>query len=140
MLRELGAEESTIAHLIQACSQISFGKNKDGVGTRSKEVKIVQDADRLDAIGAIGIARTFAYGGKKGQPIYHPEIKPQNLESFEAYKNTKTTTINHFYEKLLLLKDGMNTEEGQRIARQRHLFLQNYLDQFLLEWNSVDCV
>ena len=78
------------------------------------------------------------YGGHKGQAIYHPDIKAQIHSSFEAYKNAKTTTVNHFYEKLLLLKDGMNTNEGMRIAEKRHSFLENYLEQFLKEWDSVD--
>jgi len=135
LLRELGAEKELITSLLKACSRISFGKNKDDDIEKSLEVKIVQDADRLDAIGAIGIARTFAYGGKKGQPIYHPDIQPKIHDSFEAYKNAKTTTVNHFYEKLLLLRDNMNTKEGRRIAEERHSYLMDYLNRFLCEWN-----
>ncbi len=138
LLRKLGVEESYITYLIDACSQISFKGNAVNTKASFLEAMVVQDADRLDAIGAIGIARTFAYGGKKGQAIYHPDIPVQEYHSFEAYKNAKTTTVNHFYEKLLLLKDLMNTKEGKRIAEHRHSFLKNYLYQFLKEWDSVD--
>jgi len=138
LLRKLGVEESYITYLTNACSQISFKGNAVNTKPQLLESMVVQDADRLDAIGAIGIARTFAYGGKKGQSIYHPNIPVQEHHSFEEYKNAKTTTVNHFYEKLLLLKDLMNTSEGKRIAQRRHTFLKNYLDQFLKEWDSVD--
>ncbi|NND77097.1 MAG: HD domain-containing protein [Flavobacteriales bacterium] len=138
LLTELGMEEDETLRFAAACHQISFKGNNVNTIPKTLEAKVVQDADRLDAIGAIGVARTFAYGGKKGQSIYHPDIKPKEHHTFEEYKKGKTTTVNHFYEKLLLLKDLMNTEEGKRIAEERHAFLQTYLDKFLREWNSVD--
>ncbi len=101
----------------------------------SLEAQIVQDADRLDALGAIGIARTFAYGGHVGNPIYNPENTPKLHNSFEEYKNAKSTTINHFYEKLLLLEEKMHTTTAKEVANQRTLFMKDFLDQFYSEWN-----
>ena len=100
----------------------------------SIESAVVQDADRLDAIGAIGIARTFAYGGSIGQPIYDPELVPEAHDSFEAYAKARTSTINHFYEKLLLIKDRINTDSGKKIADERHKVMEEFLDQFHKEW------
>ena len=115
---------------------ISFKGGKNEHKDRSIEFKVVQDADRLDAIGAIGIARTFNYGGFKNRPLYNPEI-PANLNlSKEEYKNNPGPTINHFYEKLLLLKDLMNTATGRRIAQERHEFMETFLSQFFQEWNG----
>ena len=96
----------------------------------------MQDADRLDALGAIGIARCFAYGGRTGQKIYDPELKPIKHDSFEEYKESKTTSLNHFYEKLLLLKDRMNTDKGKKIAEERHEFMKDFLDRFYEETES----
>jgi len=102
------------------------------------ELSIVQDADRLDAIGAIGIARTFNYGGFKGREIYNPEVKPNLNMSKEEYKNTIAPSINHFYEKLLLLKNKMNTSAGKKLAEQRHQFMEGYLQQFFMECGDMN--
>ena len=102
----------------------------------SVEAAVVQDADRLDAIGAIGIARTFAYGGHKGRLIYDPAVSPVLHADFQSYQKNTAPTINHFYEKLLLLKDRMNTPTAQTIAIQRHQFMEDYLNQFFEEWEA----
>ena len=129
-------ERRVIDPVIEIIASISY--KGAGVPTPMKtlEGKVVQDADRLDAIGALGIARTFAYGGHKNRLIYHPEEKPVLHQSFEDYKKNQGHTINHFYEKLLLLKDRMNTASGKRLAEARHQFMQAYLDQFYKEWDG----
>jgi uncharacterized protein len=113
-----------------------------GAGVENKmdslEGFIVQDADRLDAIGAIGIARAFAYGGYKNRPLYDPDSPPQMHQTFEQYKKSNSSTINHFYEKLLLLKDMMNTNTAKRIAERRHEVMVQYLSQFMDEWEGKD--
>ena len=130
-------ERRVIDPVIEIIASISY--KGAGVPTPMKtlEGKVVQDADRLDAIGALGIARTFAYGGHKNRLIYHPEEKPVLHQSFEDYKKNQGHTINHFYEKLLLLKDRMNTASGKRLAEARHQFMQAYLDQFYREWDGT---
>lgn len=115
---------------------MSFKNSFDNLSYTSKELNIVQDADRLDAIGAIGIARAFTYGGYKNRVLYDPEIKPELNHSKESYKNTTAPTINHFYEKLLLLKDMMKTDSGKAIAQKRHDFMESYLTQFYHEWEG----
>lgn len=123
-------------HVIQIIKNISFkGGNVKG-SFHSQELDIVQDADRLDALGAIGIARAFNYGGFKNRKLYNPAIAPNTNLTKEEYKNSTAPTINHFYEKLLLLKDKMNTETGKRLAQKRHDFMMQFLDQFYAEWNG----
>ncbi|RED46502.1 uncharacterized protein DFQ10_101273 [Winogradskyella eximia] len=126
-----------IEHVTQIIDNMSFKNSFDlNPSFTSKEMEVVQDADRLDAIGAVGIARCFNYGGFKNRPLYNPEIKP-NLKMTKAeYKNSEAPTINHFYEKLLLLKDQMNTKTGKRIALERHKYMQGFLKQFFAEWNG----
>jgi uncharacterized protein len=129
-------DETTIIHVLNIIENISFkGGNFDKKFT-SKELEIVQDADRLDAIGAIGIARTFNYGGFKNRPLYIPEIAPNLHMTKEEYKTSEAPTLNHFYEKLLLLKDKMNTETGKQIAKERHRFMELFLSQFYAEWDG----
>ena len=129
-------EEATIQHVIKIIENISFKGGNTKKEFSSIELDIVQDADRLDAIGAIGIARAFNYGGFKNRPLYNPNIAPKLHMSKEEYKNSKAPTLNHFYEKLLLLKDKMNTETGKQIAKERHLFMMNFLSQFYAEWDG----
>lgn len=124
-------KESAKKHILLIMQEVSFSKGKV---PSTLEGRVVQDADRLDAIGAIGIARTFAFGGFKKREIYNPEIPPVKYASLEDYKKNTNPTLNHFYEKLLLLKDMMNTEEARKIAEQRHEFMQVYLEQFYAEW------
>jgi uncharacterized protein len=132
-LRSIGVDETVVQHVEQVIRHMSFKAGFDGAGFYSIEMGIVQDADRLDAIGAIGIARAFTYGGFKGREIYNPEIPPNLNMTKEEYKNTAAPSINHFYEKLLLLKDKMNTTTGKQLAQQRHNFMLTYLEQFYLE-------
>ena len=135
-LRSIGVSEDTILHVQQIIRNMSFKASLGEVCFHSKELAIVQDADRLDAIGAIGIARAFSYGGFKQREFYNPAVPPNLNMSKDEYKNSTAPTINHFYEKLLLLKDKMNTAAGRRIAEQRHQFMELYLDQFYSEWNG----
>lgn len=132
-LRSINIDEAIILHVQQIIRHMSFKSSFDKPAFTSKELEIVQDADRLDAIGAIGIARAFNYGGFKGRELYNPKIKPDLNMSKEAYKNSTAPTINHFYEKLLLLKDKMNTPTGKQLAEQRHRFMEDYLKQFYME-------
>ena len=135
-LESKNVPENKIVPVINIIENISFKGGHEAKKFSSLELDIVQDADRLDAIGGIGIARTFNYGGFKNRAIYHPEIKPNLHMSKEEYKNSEAPTINHFYEKLLLLKDKMNTKTGKEIAAQRHEFMELFLNQFYDEWNG----
>ena len=136
LLRKLGADEGTINKIKEIVDDVSF----KGAGVenkiRTKEGMIVQDADRLDVIGAIGIARVFAYGGSTCREIYNPDIKPKLHKTFEDYKKNKSSSINHFYEKVLLLKDRLNTKTARKMAAKRHKFLEKYLEQFFEEWEG----
>lgn len=131
-------DSSVIEHVIQIINNISFkmSLDKNTVKFNSIELEVVQDADRLDAIGAIGIARCFNYGGFKNRQLYNPEIKPNLNLSKAEYKKSDAPTINHFYEKLLLLKDKMNTKTGLQIATKRHVYMEHFLKQFFNEWNG----
>lgn len=135
-LENENVDEATIQHVISIIENISFkGGNTQNLFS-SIELDIVQDADRLDAIGAIGIARAFNYGGFKNRPLYNPNIAPNLHMSKEEYKNSQAPTLNHFYEKLLLLKDKMNTETGKQIAKERHRYMEGFLSQFYAEWDG----
>lgn len=129
-------DEEIIKHVENIIANISFKGGNHAPKFKSPELDVIQDADRLDAMGAIGIARTFNYGGHKGRELYNPDIKPNLNMSKEAYKNSTAPTINHFYEKLLLLKDRMNTATGSLMAKQRHRFMEHFLSQFYNEWEG----
>ena len=135
-LREIGAEETVVEQVALIIKHLSFKASFDEQTYFSNELAVVQDADRLDAIGAIGIARAFTYGGYKNREMYNPEIKVDLNLTKEAYKNSTAPTINHFYEKLLLLKDKMNTSTGKQLAQNRHDFMELYLQQFYNEWDG----
>ncbi len=137
LLQGLGVSADVTDHVENIIANISFKGGNFKAGFYSPELAVVQDADRLDALGAIGIARAFHYGGFKNREIYNPQIKPDLQMTKEAYKNSTAPTINHFYEKLLLLKDRMNTTTGKQIAVQRHEFMQAYLAQFYKEWEAM---
>lgn len=134
-LKSINESDEVINHVIKIIENISFKGGNFQQDFKSKELDIVQDADRLDAMGAIGIARTFNYGGFKNMPLYDPEIKPNLNMDKNTYKKSKAPTINHFHEKLLLLKDRMNTNKGSEIAQIRHNFMVDYLQQFENEWH-----
>lgn len=135
-LEKMSVDENIIYHVCDIIKNISF----KGAGVENKintiEGMVVQDADRLDAMGAMGIARTFAYGGSKNREMYNPEIKPKFHKSFEEYKKEDNTTLNHFYEKLLLLKNLMNTNTARNIAEQRHEVMEDFLKEFFEEWEG----
>ncbi len=135
-LISLHADESIINHIENIISNISFKGGKHKQQFKSNELDVIQDADRLDAMGAIGIARAFNYGGHKSRAIYNPNIKPNLNMTKEEYKQSKAPTINHFYEKLLLLKNRMNTKTGKAMANHRHQFMEQFLDEFYNEWEG----
>ncbi|NNC45719.1 MAG: HD domain-containing protein [Winogradskyella sp.] len=136
-LFEQNVDSEIIEHVVAIIENMSFKNSFDENKTfTSNELNVVQDADRLDAIGAIGIARTFNYGGFKHRALYDPQIAPNLNMSKEDYKSSKAPTINHFYEKLLLLKDQMKTDSAKKIAEKRHEFMKAYLKQFFLEWEG----
>ena len=138
-LRSIGVDETTIQHIENIIDHISYkntlAKNLDQ-SYISKELEVIQDADRLDALGAIGIARAFNYGGYKNRQLFNPDIAPNINQSKETYKKSAAPTINHFYEKLLLLKDKMNTDTGKQMAQERHDFMNRFLEQFYSEWDG----
>ncbi len=136
-LRNFPIPDSTTNHVCEIIAKISFKGAGVSTPMESTEGKVVQDADRLDALGAIGIARAFSYGGFKRREMYNPGIPPVMHTSFEAYKNDKGHTINHFYEKLFLLKDRMNTESGKKMAEERHNFMIEYVERFKNEWKGL---
>lgn len=135
-LQTQGVSQNTITQVIKIIENVSFKGGNTIKTFHSKELEVLQDADRLDAIGAVGIARTFNYGGFKNRAIYDPSIKPDLNMSAAQYKASKAPTINHFYEKLLLLKDKMNTVSGKKIAQKRHEFMEKFLEQFYQEWGG----
>ncbi len=135
-LQNMNTDDQTIKKVVDIVKEISYKGADVETPMSTLEGEIVQDADRLDAMGAIGVARTFAYGGSKGREMHNPETKPEQHNNFEDYKNSKAPTINHFYEKLLLLKDRMNTKTAKNMANKRHEFMKDYLDQFYKEWEG----
>lgn len=137
-LEQLVVPPAVTEHVVNIIAHISFKGGNFKATFHSPELGVVQDADRLDALGAIGIARAFHYGGFKNREIYNPTVSPDMHMTKEAYKNNSAPTINHFYEKLLLLKDRMNTATGKQLAEQRHRFMQDYLDQFYREWEGLN--
>ncbi|MFP4556130.1 MAG: HD domain-containing protein [Bacteroidales bacterium] len=128
-------QELLLTKVLQIIRQVSFKGARVNAKPNSLEACVVQDADRLDAMGAIGIARAFAFGGSKGFEMYNPEAKPVMHESFKDYKSSNSSTINHFYEKLLLLKDMLNTDTAKSIASRRHAYMEEFVERFLVEWN-----
>lgn len=135
-LTSLEVDDSIIIHIVNIISNISFKGGNHNQEFRSRELDVIQDADRLDAMGAIGIARTFNYGGHKGRELYNPSIQPKLNMTKEEYKSSSAPTINHFYEKLLLLKNRMNTETGKTLANHRHSIMEQFLNEFYKEWNG----
>lgn len=132
----MNVKEDAVSQVVEIIKDISFKGARVETPMKTIEGMVVQDADRLDAIGAIGIGRAFAYGGHKGREMYNPGIEPVMDQSFQQYKNNKGPTINHFYEKLLLLKDLMNTETAKEMAEDRHHFMEQFLDKFFKEWKE----
>lgn len=135
-LIQLNVDSASIEHVIKIIENISFKGGNEPQQFKSPELDVIQDADRLDALGAIGIARTFNYGGFKNRALFDPDIKPNFNMTKDEYKASNDPTINHFYEKLLRLKDKMNTKTGRQIAEKRHQFMEAFLDQFYAEWDG----
>ena len=135
-LESIGIDQQVVEHVQHIIRNLSYKASLATVAFQSKELEIVQDADRLDAMGAIGIARAFHYGGYKNRELYNPTIPPNPGQGKEAYKNSTAPTINHFYEKLLLLKEKMNTVTARQLAEERHQFMEHYLEQFYREWEG----
>jgi uncharacterized protein len=135
-LEKLDVDSAVIDHVCTVIAEVSFKGAGVLTTPSSREGKVVQDADRLDALGAVGIARAFAYGGHKGRQIYNPHTPPTYHQTFEEYKNSSGPTINHFYEKLLLLKVGLNTHVAKHIAEERHAYMEEYLERFFKEWHG----
>jgi len=135
-LQSIGVDSEVVEHVGKIIANISFKGEAHVQEFKSPELDVVQDADRLDAMGAIGIARTFNYGGHTNRLIYDPNIKPDRGMGKEEYKNSMSPSIKHFYEKLLLLKERMNTKTAQRLAEKRHDFMLKYLDEFYKEWDG----
>ncbi|MCU0494426.1 MAG: HD domain-containing protein [Chloroflexaceae bacterium] len=135
-LELLQVDDAIIGHVCEIIATLSFKGAGVPTPMRTREGAVVQDADRLDAIGAVGIARAFAYGGAKHRPMHDPGQQPHMHQSFEEYKQSQGSTINHFYEKLLLLKDLMNTTTAQHMAEERHAFMHQFLAQFYAEWDG----
>lgn len=137
-LEGIGVEEATVGHVCTIISELSFKGAGVATPMSTREGEVVQDADRLDAIGAIGVARTFAFGGSRGRPLHDPEAAPEAHASFSEYKASRGPTINHFHEKLLLLRDRMNTAGARRAAEARHRYMVEFLDRFHREWDGAD--
>ena len=135
-LESLGIEEEVIAHVCDIIAGVSFKGAGVETKMRTAEGRVVQDGDRLDAIGAIGIGRTFAYGGHSGRPMHDPEVRPVMHATFEQYKSSNGPTINHFFEKLLLIKDRLNTQTARKLAEERHAFMEQFLERFFAEWEG----
>ena len=135
-LDSMNVESAVTEHVVQIILNVSFKGGNESRKFSSAELNVVQDADRLDAMGAIGIARTFNYGGFKNRELYNPEIPPSLTMTKEEYKNSSAPTLNHFYEKLLLLKDRMNTATARQMAEHRHVFMEQFLEEFYGEWNG----
>lgn len=136
-LQKQEVKKDIIAHVENIIRFISFKGGNEKQTFSSPELNVVQDADRLDALGAIGIARTFNYGGFKGRPLYDPSIRPNLNMTKDEYKASTAPTVNHFYEKLFLLKNRMNTASGRKLAEKRHQFMEDFLEQFFEEWGET---
>lgn len=136
IMKEAGIDKDTIDKVISVIGEVSY-RGKDTVVPKTMEGKVVQDSDRLDALGAIGIARTFAYGGSRGMVLYNPNVPPRECVDKAAYLNTEGSSVNHFFEKLFHLKEMMNTEQAKRIAEERDKYMHRYIEIFMKEWEGI---